>query len=178
MTSMIQNYVNNIKNNNITVPQNKTQDALRTHVRAYRPTGYIIDENPYSLKSAFHSDMRSIKYFADGIRGRGNDYSIGKINDVAIKLGGLGIGSWVAPRGGYFISFDSMPGCAKKIVGMCKEAGVTLTGAGATYPYGKDPKDSNIRIAPSFPSADEMKQAAEIFALCVKLVTVNHLLAE
>lgn len=94
------------------------------------------------------------------------------------ELADLDIASWTKPKGGYFISFMAMEGCAKEIVAKCKEAGVTLTGAGATYPYGKDPKDSNIRIAPSFPSADEMKQAAEIFALCVKLVTVNHLLAE
>ena len=92
------------------------------------------------------------------------------------ELGGLGIGSWLAPRGGYFISFDSMDGCAKAIVAKCKEAGVKLTGAGATFPYGKDPKDSNIRIAPSFPTPEEMKQAADLFVLCVKLVSVEKLL--
>ncbi|MCQ2550021.1 MAG: aminotransferase [Lachnospiraceae bacterium] len=92
------------------------------------------------------------------------------------NLGGLEIGNWIKPRGGYFISFDAMEGCAKAIVGKCKEAGVTLTGAGATYPYGKDPKDSNIRIAPSFPSPEEMAEAAKLFALCVKLVSVEKLL--
>lgn len=94
------------------------------------------------------------------------------------ELGGLGIGSWYAPRGGYFISFDAMEGCAKKIVAKCKEAGVKLTNAGATFPYGKDPKDSNIRIAPSFPTPEEMAQAADLFVLCVKLVSVEKLLAK
>ncbi|MGN0304624.1 MAG: aminotransferase, partial [Lachnospiraceae bacterium] len=94
------------------------------------------------------------------------------------NLGGLGIGSWISPRGGYFISFEAMEGCAKAIVAKCREAGITLTGAGATYPYKKDPKDSNIRIAPSFPSPEEMAEAAEIFSLCVKLVSVEKLLEQ
>ncbi len=94
------------------------------------------------------------------------------------ELGGLGIGSWTDPNGGYFISFDAMPGCAKAIVAKCKEAGVVLTGAGATFPYGKDPEDKNIRIAPSFPSPEEMAQATDLFVLCVKLVSVEKLLGE
>ena len=92
------------------------------------------------------------------------------------ELGGLGIGTWYSPKGGYFISFNSMPGCAKRIVGLCKELGVVMTGAGATYPYGKDPEDSNIRIAPSFPSPEEMAMAAKVFVLCVKLASVEKLL--
>ena len=75
-----------------------------------------------------------------------------------------------------FISFQTMPGCAKDVVAKCKEAGMVLTGAGATYPYGIDPEDSNIRIAPSYPSLEEMKEAAKLFALCVKLVSVTKLL--
>lgn len=94
------------------------------------------------------------------------------------ELSGLGIGSWTEPRGGYFISFDSMEGCAKAIVAKCKEAGVVLTGAGATFPYGKDPKDSNIRIAPSFPTPEEMAEATDLFVLCVKLVSVEKLLQD
>ena len=92
------------------------------------------------------------------------------------ELSGLGIGSWTEPNGGYFISFEAMDGCAKAIAAKCKEAGVKLTGAGATFPYGKDPKDSNIRIAPSFPTPEELKQAADLFVLCVKLVSVEKLL--
>ncbi len=86
--------------------------------------------------------------------------------------------SWTAPRGGYFISFQVPKGCAKKIVELCKEAGVTLTAAGATFPYRDDPDDSNIRIAPSYPSLNELKQAAEIFVLCTKLVCVKQILSE
>ena len=92
------------------------------------------------------------------------------------ELEGLGIGEWTKPNGGYFISFDAMEGCAKEIVAKCKEAGVVMTGAGATFPYGIDPKDSNIRIAPSFPTPEEMAQATDLFVLCVKLVSVNKLL--
>jgi DNA-binding transcriptional MocR family regulator len=94
------------------------------------------------------------------------------------ELGGLEVGSWTRPKGGYFISFDALDGCAKKIVAKAKEAGLTMTGAGATFPYGKDPKDSNIRIAPSFPTPEELAVAAEIFVLSVKLVSVEKMLAE
>ena len=91
-------------------------------------------------------------------------------------LGGLEIGEWTKPIGGYFVSFQAVDGCAKKIVAMCKDAGVTLTGAGATYPYKNDPHDSNIRIAPTFPPIDELAKALEIFILCVKLASVEKLL--
>ena len=92
------------------------------------------------------------------------------------ELGGLGIGEWTKPKGGYFISFDSLDGCAKDIVARCKKAGVVMTGAGATYPYGKDPKDSNIRIAPSFPTPEELEIAGQVFVLSVKLVSVDKIL--
>ena len=94
------------------------------------------------------------------------------------ELGGLEIGTWTKPHGGYFISFDSLNGCAKEIVARCKKAGVVMTGAGATYPYGKDPEDRNIRIAPSYPPLQDLIIATELFALCVKLVSVNKLLEE
>ena len=94
------------------------------------------------------------------------------------ELDGLGIGAWTEPKGGYFISFDALEGCARKIVEKCKEAGVVLTGAGATYPYKKDPKDSNIRLAPSFPTPEELAMATDLFVLCVKLVSVEKLLKE
>ena len=92
------------------------------------------------------------------------------------ELGDLGIGEWIRPKGGYFVSFDSMEGCAKAIVAKAKEGGVVMTGAGATFPYGKDPKDSNIRIAPSYPTLEELEKAMELFVLCVKLVSVDKLL--
>lgn len=91
------------------------------------------------------------------------------------ELAGLEIGNWIKPRGGYFISFNSLPGCAKEIVAKCKHLGVVLTDAGATFPYGKDPEDSNIRIAPTFPTPEEMEQAAKVFVLCVKLTSIEKM---
>ena len=94
------------------------------------------------------------------------------------ELSGLGICEWIKPNGGYFISFDAMEGCAKKIVDKAKQAGVVLTGAGATFPYKKDPDDKNIRIAPTFPEEDELKMATELFIICVKLVSLEKLIGE
>jgi len=98
------------------------------------------------------------------------------LNRLDQELNGLEIGWWVKPRGGYFISFDSMPGCADKIVAKAKEAGVIMTGAGATFPYKKDPNNSNIRIAPTFPTTKELAAATDLFIVCVKLVSVEQLL--
>ena len=99
------------------------------------------------------------------------------INELlTAEVASRGIGTWVNPVGGYFICFESLEGCAKDIVGKCKEAGVTMTGAGAPFPYGKDPKDSIIRIAPTFPSVEELKKAAEVFVVCVRLASVNKIL--
>lgn len=100
------------------------------------------------------------------------------IDILETELSGLEVGSWIRPKGGYFISFDALDGCAKKIVAKCKEAGVVMTGAGATYPYGLDPHDSNIRIAPSFPTLEEISEAAKLFALCVKLVSAEKYLED
>ena len=92
------------------------------------------------------------------------------------ELGELGIATWTNPLGGYFISFNAMEGCAKKIVAKCKEAGLVMTGAGAAFPYGNDPQDSNIRIAPTYPTLEELGKAAQVFVLCVKLASVEKLL--
>ena len=100
------------------------------------------------------------------------------LQGLETELGGLEIGSWIKPRGGYFISFDAMEGCAKAIVAKAKEAGLVMTDAGATYPYGKDPKDSNIRIAPSYPTQEELSIATDIFVLSVKLVSIDKILAD
>ncbi len=94
------------------------------------------------------------------------------------ELAPLGIARWTRPRGGYFISLNVMKGCAKRVWELMKDAGVVMTPAGATFPYGKDPKDANLRIAPSYPPLDEIKLASEILAVCVKLATVERYLAK
>lgn len=86
------------------------------------------------------------------------------------------IAVWTKPQGGYFISLDVMEGCAKKVVSMCKDAGMILTGAGATYPYGKDPKDSNIRIAPSYATPEDLVKASKILIVCTKIATIEKML--
>ena len=131
------------------------------------------------------NQLRHVRYFKD-MQGMYNHMrkhadilrpKFEKVLEVLDKeLGGLGIGTWTKPLGGYFISFDSMDGCAKAIVAKAKEAGLVMTGAGATFPYGKDPHDSNIRIAPSFPTVEELEVAAQIFVLSVKLVSIDKLL--
>lgn len=92
------------------------------------------------------------------------------------NLRDLNIAQWTNPRGGYFISLDVPKGCAKQVVAKAQEAGVKLTGAGATFPYGKDPEDKNIRIAPTFPPIDELKQAIEVLCTCIELVVLNKIL--
>jgi len=91
---------------------------------------------------------------------------------------GTGIASWKKPNGGYFISLFVMKGCAKRVGQLCKDAGLTLTTVGATYPYGIDPDDSNIRIAPSYPDVDELQKAVKLLCICVKLAAVEKLIEE
>ncbi len=98
------------------------------------------------------------------------------LNAFSSELDGLGIAHWTSPNGGYFISLYVMDGTAKEIGRLCKEAGLTLTPVGATYPYGIDPNDSNIRIAPTFPDISELETAVEILCLCIKSAAVSKLL--
>ncbi|MGK4002761.1 aminotransferase class I/II-fold pyridoxal phosphate-dependent enzyme [Sorangium sp. So ce1036] len=91
------------------------------------------------------------------------------------ELGGKGVATWTSPRGGYFISLDTLDGCAKEVVRLANKAGVKLTGAGATYPYGRDPRDRNIRIAPSLPPLDQIRVAMEVVAVCVLLASARKL---
>ncbi len=94
------------------------------------------------------------------------------------ELGDLGIAKWSNPNGGYFVNLDVMNGCAKRVVNLCKEAGVVLTDAGATFPYGADPNDSNIRVAPTFPPQEELQQAMHLLCICVRLAASEKLLAD
>ena len=137
-------------------------------IESYRPAMMeLTDEQLKDLKAHMkkHSDLLRPKFEA-------------VLNILEEELAGLGIGSWIKPRGCYFISFEAMSGCAKSIVAKCKQLGLVLTDAGATYPYGKDPEDSNIRIAPSFPTPEEMAEATKMFVLCVKLASIEKLLEE
>lgn len=133
------------------------------------------------------NQLRHVQYFknAEGVRRHMAllaDQLRPKFDMVLSKfdasLTGTGLASWTKPLGGYFISLHTLPGCAKETVRLAKEAGVKLTGAGATYPYGKDPEDSNIRIAPSYPTLDELSKAMDILCVCIKLAGVRSLLKE
>lgn len=97
------------------------------------------------------------------------------LGEMDRELGDLGVAGWTRPLGGYFISFDAMPGCAKRITQLCAEAGVTMTPAGATFPLGEDPEDSNLRIAPTFPDMEELRAASALFCLCVKIASLEKL---
>jgi len=133
------------------------------------------------------NQLRHVRYFknADGIKAHMMKHAalirpkFEMLDELmTAEIASRGIGTWINPVGGYFICFEALEGCAKSIVAKCKEAGVTMTGAGAPFPYGKDPKDNVIRIAPTFPSVEELKKAAEVFVVCVRLASVEKLLAE
>ncbi|MCI5622423.1 MAG: aminotransferase, partial [Anaerostipes sp.] len=98
------------------------------------------------------------------------------LNTLEKELAGSGLITWENPKGGYFVSVDVLPGCAKEVVRLAKEAGVVLTGAGATYPYKNDPMDSNLRIAPTYPTVEELQQAMDLFCVCVKKAGIEKLL--
>lgn len=121
-----------------------------------------------------HGMVEHMKKHADSLRPKFEMV----IETLEKELGGLGIASWTKPKGGYFISFDTMNGCAKEVVLKCKKAGVVMTGAGATFPGGKDPDDKNIRIAPSFPPVGDLEIAANLLCLCTKMAAVDKLLGE
>ncbi len=131
------------------------------------------------------NQLRHVKFFrnADGMRLHMKKHQAiiapkfdVVINELQKNIAPLGIADWHKAEGGYFISFNTMDGCAKRVVALCKEAGVVLTDAGATYPYGVDPEDSNIRIAPTYPSVEELTKAMELFCICVKLVSAEQMI--
>ncbi len=133
------------------------------------------------------NQFRHVKFYRD-VRGIKNHMRLHRnilapkfkavINEFKTQLGGLGIATWTSPKGGYFISLDVMDGTAKRVYSLCRDAGVTLTTVGATFPYGVDPNDRNIRIAPSYPPVDELLTATKLLCICVKLAACEKLLEE
>ncbi len=128
------------------------------------------------------NQIRHVKFFgdADGVRAHMRKHQALiqpkfelLLSTLEKELGGLDIASWTKPNGGYFFSLNVLPGCAKRVAQLCKDAGVVLTPAGASFPYGKDPDDRNIRIAPTFPSLSDLEQAAKVLCLCVKLAAAE-----
>ena len=133
------------------------------------------------------NQLRHIKFFKnlDGVRAHMKKHAAILrpkfeivLNTLDKELSGLEIAQWHKPNGGYFVSLDVYPGCAKRVHALLKEAGVVMTGAGATYPYGKDPLDRNLRIAPTFPAVEELEVAVNMLCLCVKLAACEKILAE
>ena len=133
------------------------------------------------------NQMRHVKYFgdADGIRAHMKKHAeilrpkFEAVDEILEReLGGLGIADWTKPKGGYFVSLNTMDDCARRVYRLAKSVGVALTEAGATYPYGCDPRDRNLRIAPSFPALDELRTATEILCLCIRCVSAEKLLEE
>ncbi|HEX3026672.1 MAG TPA: aminotransferase class I/II-fold pyridoxal phosphate-dependent enzyme [Clostridia bacterium] len=133
------------------------------------------------------NQLRHVRYFGDieGIRNHMKKHAAilrpkfkAVTEGLEKELGGTGLAEWTQPNGGYFISLNTPDGCARETVRLCGEAGVKLTPAGATFPYGKDPRDRNIRIAPTYPPVGELKTAIELLCLCVKLAGVERLLSE
>ena len=133
------------------------------------------------------NQLRHVKYFknAEGLyehMKKQADYLRPKFDCTLAMLedglGGLGIAEWTRPNGGYFVSFDGLPGTAKRCVSLCKEVGVKFTDAGATFPYGIDPEDKNIRIAPSFPAIDQLYRCMKVFCICQRAAALEVLLAQ
>jgi len=121
------------------------------------------------LKDRAHT-LTMMKRHADILRPRFDAF----LKELDEQIKPLGIARWTNPQGGYFISLYTKPGCARRTVELCKEAGLVMTGAGAAYPYGRDPEDSHIRIAPSFPPLKDVELAAKVFCTCLKLAALEH----
>lgn len=131
--------------------------------------------------------LRHVKYFgsADGVKAYMKKHAeiLRPKFDIVLdafenELSETGVAQWLSPRGGYFISLNVLDGCAKRIIELCKEAGIVLTGAGAAFPYHNDPRDRNIRVAPSYPTCKDLKAAVDVLCVCVRLATVEKLLAK
>ena len=119
----------------------------------------------------------ALVFFTDTVTQQLQGTSINVVIDTFVKeLAGTGLASWTKPNGGYFISLDTQQCSAMRVGELCKSLGVVLTSVGATYPYGKDPEDKNIRIAPTFPSVTDIGKAAEVLCLCIKLATIEKMM--
>jgi len=129
-------------------------------INQFRHVNFLKNMTGIKAHMAKHRDLLKPKF----------DRVLKKLEEM---LGGKNIATWTRPRGGYFISLNTRPGLASKVVAMAAEAGVKLTPAGATYPYGKDPDNSNIRIAPTYPSLEELDKAMDVFVTCVELATLD-----
>ncbi len=145
------------------VKQKSVQTNGHDKIKQWTHTRYLKNMDGVRAHMAKHAAIIRLKYEA-----------VDKI--LSREIAPREIGTWIKPKGGYFICFEAMEGCAKAIVKKAKEAGIELTAAGAPFPYRTDPKDATIRIAPTFPELEEMEQAAEAFACCVRLVSVEKLL--
>ncbi len=131
------------------------------------------------------NQLRTVRYLKDAAGVRAHMKAMAEelrpkfdavLRTLERELGNTGLAQWTSPEGGYFVALDTLPGCAKATVALAKNAGVVMTGAGATYPYQKDPEDRNIRIAPTFPTVDELQTAMDLFCVCVKLAGVRKLM--
>ena len=147
-----------------------TEQFLGVQTIGYDKLNQLRHTTYFKDKEAIHRHMMILAEFI------GRKFNI--TLDSLSALEGLGIAEWTKPRGGYFVNLDVLPGTAKRVYNLMKDAGVTLTSVGATYPYGIDPKDSNLRIAPTYPTDDEVRQATLILVLTVKLAALEHYLSK
>ena len=159
------------------------RDSVSVEVLENAKSGFLgIGAQPAKVKVSYEvPDEEPKPALSSASRSKPRKEAAPKFQCVLRHLDGiadLGIASWERPKGGYFVSCNTVPGLAKRTLALCSEAGVTMTGAGATFPYGIDPQDSNIRIAPSLPPVEELEQAMEVFTTSLRLAALEQLMAQ